>query len=261
MHLPFAIVTPSYNQGQFIERTINSVLNQNYPALEYIIQDGGSTDDTVHIVRKYQSRLKRWTSAKDNGQSDALNLGFMQSTGDIMAYLNSDDLLLPGSLNYIARYFNKHPNVDVVYGHRVCIDRDDHDIGRWVLPPHDSEILNWVDYVPQETLFWRRTIWEKAGGKIDDNFKFAMDWDLIIRLRDAGAKFARLPRFLGAFRIHAQQKTNATITLHGLKEMEKLRLRCNGRVVSHVELKRKILPYQIKHLIYHKLYKLGILRY
>ena len=132
--------------------------------------------------------------------AQAINRGFAHSTGDIMAYLNADDLLLPGSLNFVAAYFEAHPDIDVVYGHRVLIDADGAEIGRWVLPPHEDEVLSWADFVPQETLFWRRDMGERAGGAMDESFRFALDWDLLLRFRDAGARFVRLPRFLGAFR-------------------------------------------------------------
>ena len=188
-----SIVTPSFRQGHFIERTLLSVLNQNYPKLEYYVQDGGSTDNTIAILKSYEDKLSGWVSKKDSGQSQAINHGFANTKGEIMAWLNSDDLLLPGALAVVADYFNLHPDVDVVYGNRLLIDENDMEIGRWIMPGHDSDILSWVDYVPQETLFWRRSIWDKAGGQIDESFRFAMDWDLLVRLRDAGAKFAHIP--------------------------------------------------------------------
>src|SRR5262249_23541680 len=144
----------------------------------------------------------------DEGQTQAINLGFQHTSGEIMAYLNSDDLLLPGSLAYVAGYMAAHPEVDVVYGHRILIDECDDEVARWVLPRHDDRVLTWANFVPQETLFWRRRIWERVGGTLDASFQFAMDWDLILRFREAGARFVRLPRFLGAFRVHARQKTS-----------------------------------------------------
>src|SRR5436309_1216264 len=111
-----SIVTPSFNQGRFLERTIRSVLDQHYPKLEYIVKDGGSSDETVDILKRYQSSLTFCESAKDRSQAHALNLGFRHASGEIMAYLNSDDLLLPGSLHYVAAYFAHHPEVDVDYG-------------------------------------------------------------------------------------------------------------------------------------------------
>jgi len=256
-----AIVTPSFNQGEFIERTILSVINQQYPRLEYVIQDGNSDDETVEIIRNHASAIKHWESKPDTGQSNAINLGFRHTSSEIMAYLNSDDILLPGTLAYVAKYFADHPEVDVVYGHRIVIDVYDHEVGRWILPQHDSDVITWVDYIPQETLFWRRRIWDKVGGKIDEKFKFAMDWDLILRFREAGAKFVRLPRFLGGFRAHAAQKTSAQINDIGKKEMYELRKRCHGRYVAGTEVIEHVRNYQIRHLVLHKLYRLGLLRY
>jgi glycosyltransferase involved in cell wall biosynthesis len=256
-----SVVTPSFNQGSFIERTILSVLGQNYPALEYCIQDNESTDDTVAIIKHYEPHLKRWESKKDSGQSNAINKGFSHCTGEIMAYLNSDDILLPGTLQYIAQYFAKHPTVDVVYGHRILINEQDHEVGRWVLPQHDAQALTWADYVPQETLFWRRSIWNKAGGKIDESFQFAMDWDLLLRFQAAGAHIVRLPRFLGAFRVHQNQKTAKAISKIGEQEMERLRIRSHGYLISHKQVNKNLRKYLIKHVIHHKLYRLGLLWY
>jgi glycosyltransferase involved in cell wall biosynthesis len=229
--------------------------------LEYIIQDGKSTDGTIDILRKYSTSLTHWESDLDNGQTHAVNLGFRHATGELMGYLNSDDLLLPGSLHYVANFFVKHPDVDAVYGHRVLIDEYDSEIGRWVLPPHDDDVLSWADYVPQETLFWRRRIWEKIGGSLDESFRFAMDWELLLRFRTVGAKFVRLPRFLGAFRTHPHQKTSAVITGIGVEEMGRLRERCHGRAVSETEINRHIAPFLCKHIVYQKLYRCGVLPY
>lgn len=259
--LKFSIVTPSFNQGDFIEKTIQSVLEQNYPSLEYIIQDGGSVDPTVDIIQRYQTSLKHWESKKDGGQSNAINLGFKHASGEIMAYLNSDDILLPGSLHYVNHFFSKHPEIDVVYGHRFLINEKDQDIGLWILPKHDSEVLTWCDYIPQETLFWRRHIWDKVGGQIDETYRFAMDWDLLLRFKEAGAKFKRLPRFLGAFRVHQNQKTSAQISAIGMKEMDRIRFRCHNRIVTNQEIKKNIKSYLIRHLICHKLYRARIFQY
>jgi glycosyltransferase involved in cell wall biosynthesis len=256
-----SIVTPSFNQAHFLERTIQSVLNQDYPALEYIIRDGGSTDETLAVLDRYRDRLAHCASQKDNGQAHALNLGFARAAGEIMAYLNSDDLLLPGALAYIAAYFAQHPEVDVVYGHRVVIDENDNEIGRWVLPPHDDKILRWADYIPQETLFWRRRIWERSGGALDESFRFALDWDLLLRFQGAGAKMVCLPRFLGAFRVHPAQKTSTQLEDVGAEEMARLRQRCLGRPVSWAEIGRGIGPYLAKSVIYHGLYRGGVLQY
>jgi glycosyltransferase involved in cell wall biosynthesis len=256
-----SIVTPSFNQAVFLEQTIKSILEQGYPRLEYIIQDGGSTDGALDILNRYRPQLTHIESSPDKGQAHAINLGFSRTTGEIMAWLNSDDLLLPGALHYVAGFFAAHPEVDAVYGHRILIDEADQEIGRWVLPPHDPAVLLWADYVPQETLFWRRVIWEKAGGYVDESFKFAIDWELLLRLQDAGAKIVRLPRFLGAFRVHDRQKTSAQLAGIGQEEMSRLRRRCHGRAVSHLEIGQHIGPYLAKSVVYDRLYQVGLLRY
>ncbi len=259
--LVISIVTPSFNQGRFLEKTLQSVLGQGYPHLEFMVQDGGSTDETPALLARYRAQLKHCESTKDRGQAHAINLGFQHARGDILAYLNSDDLLLPGALSYVADYFSKHPDIDVVYGHRVLVDHTDAEVGRWVLPRHDDNFLRWADFVPQETLFWRRGIWEKVGASLDETFHYALDWDLLLRFLDAGARFARLPRFLGAFRLHSEQKTSLQMFNLGVPEMDRLCLRSHGRPVTHRERYRNIIPYLCRHLCYHVLYRLGILRY
>jgi len=255
-----SIVTPSFNQGRFIEETIQSVLSQGYPNLEYIIQDGGSNDETAEILARYRADLRYCEMAKDRGQAHAINLGFQHASGDILAYLNSDDMLLPSTLHYVAEFFEAHPEVDVVYGHRIVVNESGLEVGRWVLPPHDEHILTWADFVPQETLFWRRSIWDKAGASLDESFQFAMDWDLLLRFADAGARFVRLPRFLASFRVHTEQKTSSQMTL-GLQEMGRLRQRYHHRVVPDREVRHAIQRYKNRHMLYHLLYDLGLLKY
>jgi glycosyltransferase involved in cell wall biosynthesis len=232
-----AIATPSYMQGIFLERTLRSVFDQNYPKLAYAIHDACSTDETQGVLRQYFPRLASCVSEKDSGQSDAICRAFARVDGEIMGWVNSDDLIVPGALRYVGEYFAAHPSVDVVYGHRILIDQDDLEIGRWVLPPHDNEMLRWVDYVPQETLFWRRKMWDRIGG-VDRSFQFALDWDLLLRLQRAGAKILRLPYFLGCFRVHPNQKTSQAINSIGSSEMSRLRLREHGRTVHHAEIAR-----------------------
>jgi Glycosyl transferase family 2 len=256
-----AVVTPAYNHGHFLERTLRSVLDQNYPRLQYVVQDGGSRDDTANLLRRYHDRLAHWESRPDGGQANAINLGFRHVQGDIMAYLNSDDLLLPGALHYVAHWFSRHPNVDVVYGHRVLIDTKDREVGRWILPPHDDTILGWADYVPQETLFWRRRIWEKTGAAMDESFQFALDWDLLLRFRAAGARIVRMPRFLGAFRLHEAQKTSAQMATRGDAEIRRLRERTLGRPVAMTEVLFAIRSYLRRHVLYRHLYRFGLLRH
>jgi len=256
-----AIVTPSYNTVQYMQRTIESVLGQGYTQLQYVIQDGGSTDGTAEIIKKFEKQLTYWESIPDNGQSHAINKGFRHTTGEIMAYLNSDDILLPGTLHYVAQFFLEHPEVDAIYGHRVLINENDEEIGRWVLPGHDNDILTCNDFVPQETLFWRRSLWEKAGGCINEEFQFAMDWDLLLRFREAGANFVRLPRFLGAFRVHSTMKSIVDWSEVGLVEMDRLRKRCYGAVLPKEKMEKITRNYIRKHFFFNKLYRLGLLKY
>jgi glycosyltransferase involved in cell wall biosynthesis len=256
-----SIVTPSFNQGIFLERTLRSVLDQRYPRLEYLVSDGGSRDETPAVLERYRAALHYCRCGPDRGQAHAINLGFRHSQGQILAFLNADDLLLPGSLAYVACYFAGQPEVDVVYGHRVLIDEADGEIGRWVLPPHSDEMLRWRDYVPQETLFWRRRIWQRSGAAVDESFHFALDWELLLRFRAAGARFARLPRFLGAFRVHGGQKTNTVFEDVGRREIERLQRRCHSRAVSEREIDQRLRPYLCRHVICQALYRLGVFCY
>jgi len=257
-HVSIALVTPSFNQARFISATIDSVLSQRYPHLQYAVHDGGSSDGTSAVVQKYASELS-FVCETDGGQADAVNRAFRRTRGDVMAWLNSDDFLLPGALAYVADYFAGHPDVDVVYGHRVVVDERGDEIGRWVLPRHDSRILAWADFVPQETMFWRRTMWEQVGGALDDSFQFAMDWDLILRFEAFGARIVRVPRFLSAFRVHDEQKTSAQLDL-GFEEMDRLRERVNGRPVTSDDFRGAIRKYLLARLIYRTLYRMRLLR-
>lgn len=225
------IVTPSYNQACFLKATMESVLSDSRISLDYMVQDGGSTDGSAELIESYALRLKYWESAPDKGQADAVYNGLARADcgpDDVMAYLNSDDTLCPGALWYVANYFARNPDIDVLYGHRIIIDETDREIGRWVSTMPNNEILRHLDVVPQETLFWRRRIYDRIGG-IDPSFRFALDWDLLLRFADAGARFVRVPYFLGCFRVHAAQKTSAQISSTGSREMDQLRRRVHGR--------------------------------
>lgn len=254
-----SIVTPSLDQATFLPRTIESVLSQGYPRLEYGVQDGGSTDGTASVLAAFRSRLAFTASERDAGQADALNRAFTRTSGEIMAWINSDDLLLPGALDVVARTFAARPEVDVVYGHRVLVDAEDREIGRWVIPASAHRILPWADWIPQETLFFRRRVWEKAGARLDESFRYALDWDLLLRLRDAGARFLRIPRFLGAFRIHPAQKTTAWLDEYGRPEMARLRRRALGREASSREIGLRVLPFLLRHAVRDRLFRFGLL--
>jgi glycosyltransferase involved in cell wall biosynthesis len=250
-----SLVTPAFAHGRFLERTICSVLAQHYPRLEYFVQDGGSTDETLDVLRAYDELLDGWASEPDAGQADAINRGFQRTTGEIMGWLNSDDLLLPGALAYVAQYFAAHPEIDIVYGDRLIIDESDGEIGAWILPRHDDNALMLADYVPQETLFWRRDIWKAAGGRVDPDFGYALDWDLLLRFQKAGANIVHLPRFLGAFRVYEAQKTLANHAV-GIEECDRLRLRVHARPLPAEEVARRLRPYLRRQVLVHTRYRL-----
>ena len=184
------------------------------------------------------------------GQAHAINLGFAGTRGELMAYLNADDFLLPGSLAHVSAYFAAHPDVDVVYGHRVIVDHNGHRVGVWVTPPHSDHALRHVDYVPQETTFWRRRIWEAVGGSVDEGLDFAIDWDLLLRFRAAGARFVRLPRLLGGFRALSGQKTQAHADV-GERECMRLRQRYLGRPLTHAEAGARLQGYLRRSAAHH----------
>jgi glycosyltransferase involved in cell wall biosynthesis len=253
-----AIVTPCYNHAAYVRATIDSVVSQDYPRLRYIVMDGGSSDGTLEILASYGDSL-HWVSERDDGQADAINTGFGHIEGDIMGWLNSDDLLAPGTLNYVARYFQAYPEVDFVYGHRIMVDRHGDEVGRVILPPHDMKALVHGNFVPQETMFWRRRVWEALGG-LDARLQFAMDWDFSLRARAHGAVFRRLPRFLGVFRVYPEQKSQA-IVLQGEEESRNLRHIHAKNGYAPADFRRGFWPYLIRQGIYQKLYLMGLLDY
>jgi len=255
--LSIAIVTPSFNQGPFIARAVRSVLDQGHSALDYFVQDGGSTDGTVPLLRDLGVSF---ASYPDEGQAQAVNLGFRRVKGEVMAWLNSDDFLLPGALQTVSRYFERHPEVDAAYGHRVLVDEQGSEIGRWCLPPHEERAFLWADWIPQESLFFRRSAWERAGGALDESFRFALDWDLILRMHAAGVTFARIPAFLAAFRVHASQKTAARDSAAYRGEVDALRLRVHGRPISDARVAFEVGPYCRRARLYGRLHDLGLLR-
>jgi glycosyltransferase involved in cell wall biosynthesis len=255
--LTLDIVTPSYMQGRFLETTIRSVLDQPYAALHYWVRDGGSTDDSRAIIQKYHTRLRGWISEPDGGQAAAINQGLRLGQGDIVHWLNSDDLLMPGAVPYVMNYFSRHPKVDAVYGHRVLIDQNDQEVARWVTPPFPWSHIEWMDYVPQETLFVRRSLWEKLQG-LDESFQYAMDWDLILRMKAIGARIVRLPYFLGCFRNHEEQKTTRWIETVGREESLRLFQRSHGSEPTPEEMQTRHQQMLFTSLSYYYLLKRGI---
>ena len=255
-----SLVTPSLNQGRFLGAACESVVSQKYPHLEYIVRDGKSTDESRSVLRRFEDRITAIRITEDDGQAHALNLGFAESTGEIMGWLNADDILLPGSLDYVAASFSQCPDIDLIYSHRVLIDEFGGEIGRWILPPFDGEMLRWTDYVPQETMFWRRSLWERTGGGLDEKFTYALDWELLLRFMKHGARIRRVPRFLGGFRVHALQKTQANASTSGTAEVALLLESLHGRKVSREEVCSRTKLYFARSTIYDALYRLGVLR-
>jgi glycosyltransferase involved in cell wall biosynthesis len=208
-----SIVTPSYNQGRFLERTILSVLNQDYPNLEYIIMDGRSSDNSVETIRKYERYLAYWKSQKDEGQAHAIQQGFRRCSGHILAYLNSDDVYLPGTLRTVGAVFRSRPSVQVLYGNRYLVDEEDRIIGeRRLVPCHAPRIarlgLLYGGFgIYQPASFWRRDLYYSVG-EIDIDFVHCMDNDLFARFSLAGARFHFVREHLAGFRIHLTSKTS-----------------------------------------------------
>jgi glycosyltransferase involved in cell wall biosynthesis len=209
-----SIITPSYNQGSYLEKTILSVIKQKYPNLEYIIIDGHSTDNSPQIIKKYQKYLSYWQIKKDHGQSDALNIGFKHATGDILCWLNSDDILLPHTLKLIAKLFTQYPRLDWLTSQSVIINKNDEIIQTG---PHFGKVPLFIrlglyhgkclGFIPQEGTFWRASLWQKAGAALS-NYDYCMDFELWRRF----AKYSPLVTLnapLAAFRHHSQQKTSA----------------------------------------------------
>jgi glycosyltransferase involved in cell wall biosynthesis len=205
----FSIITPSYNQARYLEATIQSVLNQDYPEVEYIIMDGGSTDGSADIIHKYAPRLAGWVSERDKGQTDAINKGFARARGDILAWINSDDTYEPGALSAAAAYFQAHPETGLVYGDANFIDGKGRAIGRFPAAQTDYRRLRQgYVHIPQQASFFRADLWRKVG-PLDPSFYFAMDYDLWVRLA-ALSPVVYLPgRQWANFRLHGDAKTVA----------------------------------------------------
>lgn len=213
--LRISIVTPSFNHARFIERTIDSVISQRGDfELDYRVHDGGSTDGTLEILRRYESRL-RWTSERDGGQVDAINKGLRAAEGDIVGWINSDDVLLPGALARVAAAFDANPSVDWVHGRCEIIDVDDKPMRRWISAykhfrarRHTLENLLTENYVSQMTAFWRRRVHAEVG-YLDESLPLAFDYDFWLRLARRGAP-VYLDDRLACFRWYETSKSGAS---------------------------------------------------
>lgn len=219
MNLPkISIVTPSYNQGQYIEETILSVIGQGYPNLEYIIIDGGSSDETVDIIKKYEASITYWVSEKDKGQSHAINKGFARATGDILAWLNSDDMYMPGTLNKVVTMLRPAANA-IVFGNCLHFNEGGTQFVAW-----GSDVVNFakqslenVDFISQPSAFWTRKTWETVGS-LSEDLHFAFDWEWFLRARQNSTEFIATNNCFSLFRIHNQHKTG----VGGLKRQQEI---------------------------------------
>jgi len=208
MTLKLSIVTPSYNQGQFLEETILSVLNQGYEPLEYIIIDGGSTDHSVDIIRRYQSHLAYWVSEKDRGQVEAINKGMARTTGDIVAFVNSDDVYLPGTFAAVANYFSSHPGCEWVCGDTLMFGIGHQtEMIRAVVPRSAAQCLSWAYKAPQPGHFWKRALVQQFG--FDEKWPYDFDHDMYVRALLAGHICEYVPLPFAGYRLHTASKTVA----------------------------------------------------
>jgi len=205
--LRISIITPSYNQCQFLESTIKSVLEQGYPELEYIVIDGGSDDNSIEILRKYEDKLAYWVSEKDRGQAHAINKGLRKATGDILAWINSDDIYFPGAFEKVEKAFEDNLHADVIYGDGVLIDEQGKHIKtRYGIGFNYTVWLYGVAEAFQPEVFYRKSAIDKSG-LLDESFHMMMDREWWIRMARCGCKFVHLPEKLGALRVYGERKS------------------------------------------------------
>ena len=207
-----SLVTPSFNQGAYLEATITSVLEQEYPNIEYMVIDGGSTDDSVGILQRYSDRLAYWVSAPDDGQADAINLGYRRATGKYVSWINSDDLLPAESVVAAVDFLESNPDVGMVYGNVEHIGADGGSIRMVEPPPFDYQriLTTGINYVQQSGSLMRRELFEQIG-ELDVRLQFAMDLDYWMRLGQVTA-IAHIPVTLAQFRVHDSSKSVAQRT-------------------------------------------------
>ena len=209
-----SIITPSFNQGNFIEQTILSVLSQDYPNLEYLVADGGSSDATLDVLAKYSGKVT-WISEADEGQTDAINKGLRRATGSVVGYLNADDLLLPGTLKRVGEVFINHPQTCWVTGKCRIVDEENNEIRRPItvykntlLGLHSFSLLLMTNYISQPATFWRKDASESIG-YLDENLRYVMDYEYWLRLYSKSPPVF-IPEYLAAFKIHQSSKTTST---------------------------------------------------
>jgi glycosyltransferase involved in cell wall biosynthesis len=256
--LKISVVTPSYNQAVFLERTIRSVIDQNYPNLEHIVIDGGSNDGSVEIIKKYADRFAYWVSEKDKGQTDALNKGFVRCTGDILCWLNSDDTFLPGALNRVAAAAEQNPDSNFFLGDIHYIDAQDRLLGiKRYSPIHRANVLLEGMVFSQPATFWRKSLMDRVG-LLDASIKFSMDYDLFCRMAPF-ANYKYIDAYLATYRLHETSKT-CTIANVGRAEA-KVQMQKYGDPVYPKWKQRLLIPaLKAERVLYHlSRFRLGYL--
>ena len=230
-----SIVTPSYNQAAYLAESMRSVLEQDYPNLEYIVIDGSSSDGSAEIIRGFADRLAYWQSQPDLGQTDAINQGFARASGDILAWLNSDDLLLPGAVSAAVRQLQAHPEAAMVYGDALLINAAGKKIGDFPAAQTDyRKLRRGYVHIPQQAAFFRAELWKQVG-PLDPGFYFAMDYDLWVRLA-AKAPLVYVPELWAAFRLHGDAKSIAADD-RCWPEMLRVHYRDGGSAFSPIVMK------------------------
>jgi len=225
--MKISVVTPSFNQGRFIGRTLRSVATQTGAVFEHVVVDGASTDDTIGVLEGFHPPV-RWTSAPDKGQAHAVNKAIQASDGEIIGWLNSDDIYYPGAFARVAGFFAANPDIDVVYGKADHIDTADRAIERYPTEPWNFDRLKETCFICQPALFFRRRV-VKRHGLLDESLKYCMDYEYWLRLGKGGARFAFLEERLAGSRIYAANKTmSARVQVH--QEINGMLRKTLGRV-------------------------------
>ena len=234
-HYPrISVITPSYNQGQFIEETIRSVLEPRYPNLEYSVFDGGSTDGTVEVLKKYGEHLSFWRSERDEGQAAAINEGFRRATGDILCWLNSDDLYFGHTLGTVAGLLGSCLDQPaVVYGGCEMFDDQTHEKEVRPAMPFNQKLLEMTDFLDQPSVFWTRKAWEMVG-PLDESLHYAFDWEWFLRAAKA-CRFISTGALLSRYRIHAAHKSSTGGKKRWIELLAVVRRHSSPVVVSHYE--------------------------
>lgn len=208
-HFPkVSVVTPSFNQAEYLAETLASIVNQRYPNLELIVMDGGSTDGSREVIKSFEPHIAFWVSERDRGQSNAINMGLARATGDVLCWLNSDDVFLPGALNTVAYTFNSHPDWDWISGPSLKFGERFHELVGYFQQPTDA--AEWLVHCPisQPSTFWRRRLYDQHGD-LDESFNFALDYEYWVRFVTAGERLHFIDRPLSAYRLHDVSKTVA----------------------------------------------------